>query len=62
MNRANMGIGLYVVRLITEELGGTISVRDREDRRGPLFTIDLPVFSPASAEMAEERERARQAG
>jgi len=49
VERTSMGIGLYVVRVITEQLAGTIRAQDREDRRGPLFVIDLPVLESKSA-------------
>jgi signal transduction histidine kinase len=40
--RPHLGIGLYVVRLICEHMGGTASVRDREGG-GAVFVVDLPV-------------------
>lgn len=38
----HLGIGLYVARRIAERLGGTLTVGDRSDSRGPVFTLALP--------------------
>jgi signal transduction histidine kinase len=47
-NRAetNRGIGLYIVRLIVEGLGGSVEARDRWDSRGAEFTVSLPLAQP----------------
>ncbi|MBN8919020.1 MAG: two-component sensor histidine kinase, partial [Rhizobiales bacterium] len=40
--RAGTGLGLAICRGFIEALGGTISVANRADRSGAVFTIDLP--------------------
>jgi signal transduction histidine kinase len=40
--RPHLGIGLYVVRLIVEHMGGTAEMKDR-DGGGALILVDLPV-------------------
>jgi signal transduction histidine kinase len=42
-DRPHMGLGLYIVRTVSEHHGGTVSVRNLEDgREGVIFTITLP--------------------
>jgi signal transduction histidine kinase len=36
------GLGLYIVRTLVRRLRGQISVRDREDGSGAVFTVELP--------------------
>jgi signal transduction histidine kinase len=44
--RPHLGIGLYVVRLIVEHLGGRIEARDREGAGGAVFAVELPLAPP----------------
>ena len=41
--RAGTGLGLAIARGFTEALGGTITVANRNDRKGAAFTIGLPI-------------------
>ena len=41
--RAGTGLGLAICRGFVEAMGGTISVSNRRDRSGAVFTIELPV-------------------
>lgn len=41
--RAGTGLGLAICRGFVEAMGGTITARNRKDRRGAMFTIALPV-------------------
>ncbi len=41
--RAGTGLGLAICRGFVEAMGGTITARNRPDRRGALFAIALPV-------------------
>ena len=41
--RAGTGLGLAISRGFIEALGGTISAANRNDRRGAMFTIVLPI-------------------
>lgn len=38
----HLGLGLYIVRLIAEFHGGTVTGRNREDSTGAVFTVTLP--------------------
>ncbi|MGQ9426849.1 proteobacterial dedicated sortase system histidine kinase [Gilvimarinus sp. F26214L] len=38
----HLGLGLYIVRLIAEFHGGTVSARNLTDHRGVCFTVTLP--------------------
>jgi two-component system sensor histidine kinase ChvG len=38
----HLGIGLYVVRLIVERLGGKVEVGDQAEGRGPAFSVEFP--------------------
>jgi len=49
IDRPHLGIGLYVVRLIVEHMGGTIEVRNRADGTGSVFTLELPLATPTAA-------------
>lgn len=42
------GLGLYIVRLIAEKIGGSASYRPREPR-GSIFAVKLPAASPVDA-------------
>lgn len=42
-NQPHLGIGLYVVRLIVERLGGKVHAENREDGSGPVFEFALPL-------------------
>lgn len=39
----NLGLGLYVVKLIAEAHGGTVSAENLPDKDGALFTVSLPL-------------------
>jgi two-component system sensor histidine kinase KdpD len=41
--RAGTGLGLAICRGFVEAMGGTIAAANRQDRRGAVFTIVLPV-------------------
>lgn len=41
-DRAHLGLGLYIARLIAVHLGGRIDARDREDGRGVVVRVTLP--------------------
>ena len=45
----HLGIGLYVVRLIAERLGGKVQAGTRADGRGPEFTVELPTATDSEA-------------
>jgi signal transduction histidine kinase len=49
IDRPHLGIGLYVVRLIVEHMGGSIEARDRDDGKGAVFTLELPLAAPIPA-------------
>ena len=42
-NEPHLGIGLYIVRLITEFHGGLVEAHDLEDPPGAQFTVHLPL-------------------
>jgi two-component system sensor histidine kinase KdpD len=48
--RAGTGLGLAICRGFIEAMGGTIAAGNRQDRRGAVFTITMPV--PAGVEQA----------
>jgi signal transduction histidine kinase len=48
VERPHLGIGLYVVRLIAEHMGGSIAARNREDGTGVVFALELPLAAAAS--------------
>jgi two-component system sensor histidine kinase KdpD len=50
--RAGTGLGLAICRGFIEAMGGTISAANRQDRKGAVFTIRLPI--PAHIEAARE--------
>ena len=50
--RAGTGLGLAICRGFVEAMGGTISAANRDDRKGAVFTIRLPL--PAQVETARE--------
>jgi two-component system sensor histidine kinase KdpD len=50
--RAGTGLGLAICRGFVEAMGGTIFAANRRDRRGAVFTIELPI--PAQAAAPEE--------
>ncbi|HXP31540.1 MAG TPA: sensor histidine kinase KdpD [Stellaceae bacterium] len=52
--RAGTGLGLAICRGFVEAMGGTIVAGNRQDRRGAVFTITLPV--PAGEGAARERK------
>jgi two-component system, OmpR family, sensor histidine kinase KdpD len=43
--RAGTGLGLAICKGFTEAMGGTISVANRTDRTGAMFTVTLPIPS-----------------
>jgi two-component system CheB/CheR fusion protein len=46
--KGGTGLGLSIVRHIVESHGGTIDVKNNEDRSGATFTIDLPMGKESS--------------
>ena len=46
--QGNIGLGLYVVKLIVEQLGGSISARNRSNGQGAIFEITLPLVNASS--------------
>jgi two-component system sensor histidine kinase KdpD len=52
--RAGTGLGLAICRGFVQAMGGTITAGNRQDRRGALFTVSMPV----PAEEASDKERA----
>jgi two-component system sensor histidine kinase KdpD len=45
--RAGTGLGLAICRGFVEAMGGTITAGNRHDRRGAVFTIELPIGATA---------------
>ena len=45
--RAGTGLGLAISRGFIEAMGGTLTAANRQDRTGAVFTITLPVPTPA---------------
>jgi two-component system sensor histidine kinase KdpD len=45
--RAGTGLGLAISRGFVEAMGGTLAAANRQDRSGAVFTITLPVPTPA---------------
>jgi len=45
----HLGLGLYIVRLIAEFHGGSVAARDRDDGRGVVVTVSLPLSSAPPA-------------
>jgi two-component system, OmpR family, sensor histidine kinase ChvG len=43
-DKPHFGLGLYIVRLIAEFHGGTAVAANRDDARGVVFTINLPLI------------------
>jgi two-component system sensor histidine kinase KdpD len=41
--RAGTGLGLAIARGFTEAMGGTLTAGNRQDRKGAVFTLILPV-------------------
>jgi signal transduction histidine kinase len=41
---SHLGLGLYVARLIAEFHGGSISLKNREDRQGAVVTVTVPLL------------------
>src|SRR6202012_4455460 len=50
--RAGTGLGLAICRGFVEAMDGTITATNRQDRRGAMFVITLPV--PVNALLPEE--------
>ncbi|MGH8628276.1 MAG: ATP-binding protein [Gammaproteobacteria bacterium] len=40
----NLGLGLYIVKLVAESHGGQVEVRDLEDKEGAIFSVTLPII------------------
>ena len=39
----HLGIGLYIVRIIAEQTGGSVSAKNMDDENGAVFTVHLPL-------------------
>jgi two-component system, sensor histidine kinase and response regulator len=39
----NLGLGLYIVKLVAESHGGQVKARDLEDKEGAIFSVTLPI-------------------
>ena len=52
--RAGTGLGLAICRGFVEAMGGTIVAANRADRRGAIFTVELPVPANPPAIQPEE--------
>lgn len=50
VDRPHLGIGLYVVRLILEHMGGRVAARNRDDGTGTVVSLDLPLAPPPRSE------------
>jgi two-component system, OmpR family, sensor histidine kinase KdpD len=50
--RAGTGLGLAICRGFVEAMGGTIAAANRQDRRGAVFTVVLPVPTDSGGENA----------
>ena len=53
---AGLGLGLAIVRHLTELHGGTVTAANHEGETGALFTVRLPVLSVATAAAASPAE------
>ena len=51
--RAGTGLGLAICRGFVEAMGGTITAANRTDRRGAVFTIEMPMAPAAQPRHAE---------
>lgn len=40
----NLGLGLYIVKLVAESHGGQVEARDLEDKEGAIFSVMLPIM------------------
>ena len=40
----NLGLGLYIVKLVAEAHGGQVRARDLEDKEGAIFSVTLPII------------------
>ncbi|MGH8611223.1 MAG: ATP-binding protein [Gammaproteobacteria bacterium] len=40
----NLGLGLYIVKLVAESHGGHVGARDLEDKEGAIFSVTLPTI------------------
>jgi len=50
-SKNSMGLGLYIVKHIVKEHGGSIAVRSSESE-GTIFTVRLPPHTPTSTHVA----------
>lgn len=44
----SMGLGLYLVQLISESHGGSVKARDRKDKEGAVFTVKIPLIDKSN--------------
>ena len=51
----NLGLGLYVVKLIAESHGGRVRAEDLETATGALFTVSLPLAEALDTELIQSK-------
>ena len=51
--KSHLGLGLYVVKVITEYHGGTHSASNREHQTGVKFTVSIPLLDQSNASITQ---------